>query len=67
MGIHHIGGEASRGLRHPHGHSNEQYKRRGDRELESGRTIPAHCASYYPSAGNRDRGHYLLSVSRRFR
>ena len=34
MGIHHIGGEASRGLRHPHGHSNEQYKRRGDRELE---------------------------------
>ena len=29
MGIHHIGGEASRGLRHPHGHSNEQYKRRG--------------------------------------
>ena len=27
MGIHHIGGEASRGLRHPHGHSNEQYKR----------------------------------------
>ena len=45
MGIHHIGGEASRGLQHPHGHSNEQYKRRGDRGLESGSTIPAHCAS----------------------